>query len=1546
MTDEPQKKSRPKWRIWLRRILLGLLGLVLLVVATLALALFTSTGTGLLLRAGASIYSGMIPGEVDFDDTQGALANAVTLHEVSIRDRNGNLMIDANRLELGVDVGKLFGLTIDAGLIELDGASVDLGGRFEDLAPTGPPKPKPPRDTVGPNLPFEIIARLRGRDLEVRRGQNPLTLVRLLELEFWAAGTEATVELEAGAAVPVANLDVHALSLRARWSDPSVELPVLALQTTEGDVWVTGLKADFEAMRFELESLKARVDTERLPSELAGSTLVVRGGGTLDALSLDAAATAPLAGSLTLMAEGGIAEQPWARVNADAELLATETLPALSLRLDASGAGDLSAGLDAQVYARCDGCDADVGPLELFASGRAAPNASIVRVDADLASESLNVHVDGAGSSLAGGAASASVRVPDLAKLEPVIHRFAPDLELRGEVKVDAWCIASVWPQFGLCRANGGIERGAPVEHAGFDVSAGFQGARIGALVHRLDARQGPARLEMGPEIGKVLYTPEAVSVESIVARAGTNTGMGTIAIDGMLGLTEASEVQAHVRVSDLSLSTIDRFVPDLDASGRLTANVTLDGSLADPRLDAHVRGRRLDVLSVDIGDLDLDARYGGRDLSADLDVSGGELGTIELRGRVPVKIDAQAGQFELDARGSSSVRLSVHDARLETARKFVPALETLRGSLDLEFEQSGSIRAPRLSLETAIREGAYDAHVLPDLAARLQYADRRADAEVFATHPEAFDRLSITALAPVSLDLARGKVRLRPDEDLQVQLDLENLDLAYARKVVPDLETEGQVSLHAELGGNARAPTLEATLDAKGLAWQGRPAGEVALSASYADDRATAKLWAAGPDVSGIGIDASVPVSMDLVALAPQWHPELPHEVDVAINEALVHELITWIPGGPQLDLKARTNALVQLHGTAQKPRITLHTEVEDVTYGGREAGRIELDANYEEASAHAELDYLPPSGHPARMEATVPVELALVAGTASWNRNGQHELRLAIPRLDPQLLEPFIDAGSFDGAFAVHAVGSGSFEKFETSLSARGSLNGQRARLPIDARVVIKPELQTVSLDVGNALRVRAQTEANVPGLVDGGDWREATLEAKADIDGLDLSTLSAFLPTAAQNVRGVLDMHVSASGRIGKPTFDGALKLENAEVTVVPARVRLTDLDVDSTFSQDGLTLDRLAFRAGDGRGSASGTISIQRDRGVTGELSLELKEFPLRAPGLPRMALSTKVGTNLFLSTEETDVKIRVGTTLVDVYTSRIAAADPIPTNERVVMVDLSEPGETPEPTSEEGPPSPKHIRVDLTEEIRIIGPSIDMRWGGAVEATVTEDGTTTNGRLQAGRGMFALFGNEFDLEQGTVYLPEESDGVTPFVDVTATTTVEDVSITATVKGPASRPEFELSSVPAYPQSEIFTILVTGTTDTQSADSDDVQDKAAAVLAAVSNGPLQRQLRDTLKVDKVGVGFGDSSDQPILSVGKNITRDIYAETEYHHNAPPNENRAQLEVEYEFAPRWSLETFFGDAAQGGVDLFWGFAFNTEKNADEASAQTDPSG
>ena len=92
----------------------------------------------------------------------------------------------------------------------------------------------------------------------------------------------------------------------------------------------------------------------------------------------------------------------------------------------------------------------------------------------------------------------------------------------------------------------------------------------------------------------------------------------------------------------------------------------------------------------------------------------------------------------------------------------------------------------------------------------------------------------------------------------------------------------------------------------------------------------------------------------------------------------------------------------------------------------------------------------------------------------------------------------------------------------------------------------------------------------------------------------------------------------------------------------------------------------------------------------------------------------------------------------------------------------------------------------------------------------------------------------------------------------------------------------------------------------------------------------------------------MGFGETVDQPIVTVGKRVNEKLYVEAGYHHNAPRGVNEAEVRLEYRFAPpRWSVETFFGDAAQGGVGLWWNrrFATRGQRRALERRAEPGPS-
>jgi autotransporter translocation and assembly factor TamB len=231
-----------------------------------------------------------------------------------------------------------------------------------------------------------------------------------------------------------------------------------------------------------------------------------------------------------------------------------------------------------------------------------------------------------------------------------------------------------------------------------------------------------------------------------------------------------------------------------------------------------------------------------------------------------------------------------------------------------------------------------------------------------------------------------------------------------------------------------------------------------------------------------------------------------------------------------------------------------------------------------------------------------------------------------------------------------------------------------------------------------------------------------------------------------------------------------------------------------------------------------------------------------------------------------------------------------------------------------------------IKVKLVDPIVFTGPATEMTWSGALAvATGGAAKPVVTGQLRADEGRFDLLGNRFKIETGEVTLPEGELTIDPFLSVVAATDTPVATVKVTIRGRVSRPQLIFSSEPSMPQQQILTLLLTGSADANEADAQKVLAEAATLLVIAENPALANFVRSATGLDYIGVSFGETTNQPILTVGKHVNKRIYAETSYKHNAPMRQNRVEAKVELEVAPHWAVETYFGDAAVGGVDLFW---------------------
>ncbi len=212
--------------------------------------------------------------------------------------------------------------------------------------------------------------------------------------------------------------------------------------------------------------------------------------------------------------------------------------------------------------------------------------------------------------------------------------------------------------------------------------------------------------------------------------------------------------------------------------------------------------------------------------------------------------------------------------------------------------------------------------------------------------------------------------------------------------------------------------------------------------------------------------------------------------------------------------------------------------------------------------------------------------------------------------------------------------------------------------------------------------------------------------------------------------------------------------------------------------------------------------------------------------------------------------------------------------------------------------------------------------------------------------------FRLFDNDFEVKGGFLSLAEgnllressggdggllaedpdaapEADPAEPVIKLVARSLVIDTHVLVALVGPLRKPELVLVSLPHLPEYSILSLLIMGTPDAVDDSNGEVRKRAAELVERFHNPSLKKQLFDRIGVDNLGLGFGSNVSQPIVTVGKQVSRTLYVETVYHHNAPPDTNGREGHVQYRLDRNWTFETVFGDAAEGGFGVFWGASF-----------------
>lgn len=461
-------------------------------------------------------------------------------------------------------------------------------------------------------------------------------------------------------------------------------------------------------------------------------------------------------------------------------------------------------------------------------------------------------------------------------------------------------------------------------------VDAEVRRARGGAFAIRADLPGALARARPGEAIAAVLHA-EGIDLAEVARLARLDLPIaGTVGLDATVGGTVG--------------------VPTLEARAALDGGAYADLAPLVARVSVEAPGQR--------------ARL---EVRADHGVAGG----VRLDAEVPLDL------AEVIARPAAAVA-ALRRAPLQ-AHAEVPGLELaalagttlvpagVAGRLVARADLAGTLAAPRGTISLQLQDGAFEGYT--GLGATIQAALRNDGVTA-----EALGAVGNAAAIQLAARLGAPPEKLVGAEALRrapVRIEATVPQLALARATTGEVPLAGMVDARLTVTGTLAAPVADLTATGSSVAVSGRPLGELAVRAHYADGRGTAEadLVPGGGGRLHAALAVTAPIGLGAggakLAEAPAEATVRAERVGLGILAALAPGTIRTAQGILEADLRAK-GPIARL-----RPRGELH--VVDGRVAVSEYGEwtgIGLDATL--ADDEVRVTRLVARRHEGRLEAT----------------------------------------------------------------------------------------------------------------------------------------------------------------------------------------------------------------------------------------------------------------------------------------------------------------------------------------------------------------------------------------------------------------------------------------------------------------------------------------------------------------------------------------------------------------------------------------------
>jgi|GEM_PF-3198795 len=1485
---------------WVRRIVLGIVGLVVAVVAIALIVIHTDWGREQLRQQVIAAMHDGFPGGVQIGRLDGSVLGDLVLRDVVINDFDGKPAISAKTVTLNVGFRSLLSNEIKLESLVLDGLVVDVKmveGKPLNVAQIY----KPSADPFTWNVSLPDVQIHRGSITIDRDGQ----LEHLDGLELRAAATvlaEGTID---------ATLKLDGV-LRERAEAPLAVAAVVHLD----DLGITVPSASAAVGQV---SITAADVAYRSATDVRGAILIRAAEGELARL-------APELGVPGWPIELSLAVEPVAP-------------DALSLAVKGSFAG---ARLDGTVVATPTAAQPTVrgqlalDQLDLVKISPALPPTSLtgaltVDVKVDPSKERLAM-VTGT-VAVTGHGTVAEVALDDVA-LDVAIADGAADATLRGQ-----------GPGGAVVELKAHVVDGDRLRLSGGRLDATVASLRAatlgkapvdGSLTLALDF-SGEFGGDADPEV-------DLHAVAKLRDLRMDDLRIGALDVEASArGVPDALRGEVHATARQLRLGR--EALPDVTvtARGGLTGPIDVAVAAKDRKrsLDASLAARVVlgPADSVVVADVTL-GRYRIARRRVALEGNGGRI-TLEQERVVVRGLRARGagGALAIDAivglgprAGALSGKLALANVDLAQLRGLPGVPANAGGIVSMSADLAARGRSIQGEAQLSARGLVVSAGARPiDVALSTEIRPDRVELAVTADGAE-LGTLSaaIDVVPPRRLDDLAAWSRLDRKALRAVRLEAKSLDLARLQQLIGRPPTvEGSLDAKLELD----ATTASVQVRGRRLIAAGVPAPvDVDLDLDLTDPK-TAAVTASATlrEIGKATIKTAVELPSRPFDLAAWKAVDLRalQGIEIAIDKITIDEAMARRLGleGVRGTISATITAEAGLR--AMSARI-LARDLIAPPLAQPIAFNFEASVGKDGTKANVELcleDKIV-----ATVEASTPTTLAQLLA-------GQVDLK-AMP----------IDAtiAILDGELAPFARAAGQAPKLAGRIRGEGKVSG-----------TVGAPTGTLSLVISNlASRVRRgsaprgglrelQVEAKYAGGTvhgelhgtqdDGGQLRLIAevdptnlADARASITAnkFQLAPLTRLAPTVLLGVRGMLDADLQVRGTDLKTgQVSGVLKITGVQLPIADSIGNLRDGTIDLAI--DG-GVARLAIDGSleQGRIALTANATLNGLRPRSGSLDLTLTQASLITSLAPRFNAKLHVdvqpkGDHWRAIARLTDADVTVphkeghelhpaGLPADLVFTSDTRVGVPVPRTQATVLKEWLG-----------ARPSDPLLELALTiDPVTVVSSQFRGEVGGKLDIVVGTDGASIDGRIGVPRGNVVLFERRYTLRDAGVVFDGSID---PLLEIQLEYEFPQLQMKVVVGGRVSKPTLTLSSTPStYTEGQLLGFLLGGSPGAAGRETVDAATGVAAALASqVIGGFVTRKL--PIRLDVLNYEPTTSSSSGAFVFGRWITSKLLVLLRTRVEARVDENVSEAQAEYWLDQRLLLEGTAGDRGVLGLDLLW---------------------